>query len=108
MLYYRFCIGQDFFLYVASHDPHRCGHTHPEFGDFCERFGNGESGMGLIPDWRPAYYKNSQVLVPYHVPDTDAARRDIANQYTTISRLDQGFGLVMKVVDECMLQDNGD
>lgn len=33
-----------FFLYVAFHDPHRCGHTNPQFGEFCERFGNGEEG----------------------------------------------------------------
>ena len=52
--------------------------------------------MGRIPDWHPAYYKTSEVVVPYYVPDTDAVRQDIANQYTTLSRLDQGFGLVMQ------------
>ena len=26
-----------FFLYVAFHDPHRCGHTQPQYGYFCER-----------------------------------------------------------------------
>ena len=92
-----FCVFQDFFLYVAFHDPHRCGHTNPEFGDFCEKFGNGEPGMGSITDWNPSYYKPHQVRVPYHVPDTDAAREDIAKQYTTISRLDQGVGLLMQV-----------
>ena len=29
-------------------------------------------------------------MVPYFVQDTPAAREDIASQYTTISRLDQG------------------
>ena len=91
------CVLQDFFLYVAFHDPHRCGHTNPEFGDFCEKFGNGEPGMGSIPDWNPSYYKPHQVRVPFHVPDTAAAREDIAKQYTTISRLDQGVGLLMQV-----------
>lgn len=79
-----------FFLYVAFHDPHRCGHTNPEYGEFCEKFGNGEEGMGNIPDWTPEYYNPNDVIVPYFVPDTPAARRDIAAQYTTISRLDQG------------------
>ncbi len=46
----------DFFLYVAFHDPHRCGHTDPGLGQFCERFGNGSPGMGTIPDWKPTYY----------------------------------------------------
>ena len=38
----------------------------------------------------PDYYKPEEVIVPYFIPDTPAARQDIANQYTTISRLDQG------------------
>lgn len=85
-----------FFLMVAFHDPHRCGHITPEYGPFCERFGSGEEGMGLIPDWHPIYYQWQQVQLPYYIQDTEAARRDIAAQYTTISRLDQGIGLVLK------------
>ena len=53
-------------------------------------------GMGWIPDWNPAYYKPEDVQLPYFVQDTSAAREDLANQYTTISRLDQGIGLVMQ------------
>ncbi|KAL5017930.1 hypothetical protein ScPMuIL_003652 [Solemya velum] len=85
--------GQSFFLYIGFHDPHRCGHTHPELGSFCEKFGNGE---GVIPDWKPVTYKPSDVVVPYFIQDTPAARQDIANQYTTISRLDQGVGLMLE------------
>ena len=81
---------QEFFLYIAFHDPHRCGHTNPEFGNFCEKFGNGEPGMGKIPDWIPYYYKPEDIIVPYFVQDTPSAREDISNQYTTLSRLDQG------------------
>lgn len=78
-------------MYIAFHDPHRCGHTHPEYGNFCEKFGNGDTGMGTIPDWYPIYYQWEQVKVPYFVQNTEAARRDISAQYTTISRLDQGI-----------------
>ncbi|XP_041363361.1 N-sulphoglucosamine sulphohydrolase-like [Gigantopelta aegis] len=85
-----------FFLYIGFHDPHRCGHTHPEFGSFCEKFGNGRPGMGLIPDWKPVYYNPDEVIVPYFVQDTPAARADIASQYTTIGRMDQGVGLIME------------
>lgn len=88
-----------FFLMVAFHDPHRCGHVTPEFGPFCERFGSGEIGMGLIPDWHPIYYDWQQIQLPYYVQDTEPARRDIAAQYTTISRLDQGIGLVLKELE---------
>lgn len=84
-----------FFLYVAFHDPHRCLHENPQYGIFCEKFGNGEPGMGFIPDWKPHRYDPDNVLVPYFVPDTPAARMDIAAQYTTVSRLDQGIGLVL-------------
>lgn len=89
-----------FFLYVAFHDTHRCGHSQPQYGAFCEKFGNGESGMGRIPDWKPEYYTPEQVKVPYFVPDTPAARADISAQYTTVSRLDQGIGLVLQELKE--------
>lgn len=82
-----------FFLYVAFHDPHR--DSSMRYGPFCERFGNGEPGMGLIPDWRPALYDPDKVVLPYFVQDTPAARQDVAAQYTTVSRLDQGVGLVL-------------
>jgi len=84
-----------YFLYVAFHDPHRCGHTQPQFGELCNKYGNGEKGMGYIPDWSPTVYHPDQVLVPDWLPDTPATRADIAAQYTTLSRLDQGVGLVL-------------
>ncbi|XP_030032164.1 N-sulphoglucosamine sulphohydrolase isoform X2 [Manduca sexta] len=90
---------QPFFLYVAFHDPHRCGHSEPQYGPFCERFGSGEEGMGVIPDWQPWYYQWDEVQLPYHIQDTEAARRDIAAQYTTMSRLDQGVALVLKELE---------
>lgn len=98
--------NKPFFLYVAFHDPHRCGHTNPEYGNFCEKFGNGDEGMGTIPDWNPIYYQWEQVHLPYFVQDTEAARRDIAAQYTTISRLDQGVGLVLKELEDAGFKDN--
>lgn len=84
-----------FFLYVGFHDPHRCGHTHPEFGAFCEKFGNREPAMGDIPDWTPTVYDPSTLTLPYFVQNTTTAREDLAAQYTTLSRLDQGIGLVL-------------
>ncbi|XP_078510201.1 N-sulfoglucosamine sulfohydrolase [Lissotriton helveticus] len=95
-----------FFLYVAFHDPHRCGHSQPQYGQFCEKFGNGESGMGWIPDWKPQYYKPEQVQVPYFIQDTPAARADLAAQYTTISRIDQGIGLVLKELRDAGFENN--
>lgn len=55
--------------------------------------------MGTIPDWHPIYYQWDQVELPYFVQDTEAARRDLAAQYTTISRLDQGaFQLISNIL----------
>lgn len=50
--------------------------------------------MGFIEDWHPIYYKPNQVQLPYFIQDTPAARQDVAAQYTTISRLDQGTSIV--------------
>ncbi|XP_074870270.1 N-sulfoglucosamine sulfohydrolase [Carettochelys insculpta] len=99
LLVRKFLQSQDerpFFLYVAFHDPHRCDHSQPQYGAFCEKFGNGESGMGWIPDWKPQMYSPEHVQLPYFVPDTPAARLDLAAQYTTIGRMDQGIGLVLE------------
>lgn len=95
-----------FFLMVSFHDPHRCGHVTPQFGSFCERWGSGEIGMGLIPDWHPIYYVWDQIELPYYVQDTEPARHDLSAQYTTISRLDQGVGLVMKELETAGFADD--
>lgn len=95
-----------FFLMVAFHDPHRCGRITPQYGSFCERWGSGEQGMGLIPDWHPIYYVWDEIDLPYYIQDTEEARRDVAAQYTTISRLDQGVGLVLKELESAGLADN--
>lgn len=58
--------------------------------------------MGTIPDWNPIYYQWEQVKVPYYVQNTEAARRDIAAQYTTISRLDKGSIKPTMLLDKCL------
>ena len=83
---------------MAFHDPHRCDHSNPGYGHFCDRFGDGQPGNGLIPDWTPQRYSPDEVLLPYFIPDTPAAREDLASQYTTISRLDQGLKIYILFV----------
>ena len=46
--------------------------------------------MGVIPDWTPVWYTPDEVIVPPYLPDTPATRKDIAAQYTSISRMDAG------------------
>lgn len=88
-------LGKQFFLMVGFHDPHRCGHITPQYGEFCERWGSGEEGMGSIPDWKPIYYDWRNLQVTQQMPDTDVVRKELAAQYMTISRLDQGVGLIL-------------
>ncbi|XP_046845855.1 N-sulphoglucosamine sulphohydrolase-like isoform X2 [Xenia sp. Carnegie-2017] len=98
--------NRSFFLYIGFHDPHRCGSTNPQYGQFCEKFGNGEPGMGYIEDWKPIHYDPSDVFVPYFVQDTIVARNDLAAQYTTISRLDQGVGLILDELKQAGFEDS--
>ena len=54
-----------FFLMISMHDPHRCGHITPEYGSFCERWGSGEIGTGIIPDWKPIYVISTKKHIDY-------------------------------------------
>ncbi|GFO08672.1 N-sulfoglucosamine sulfohydrolase-like [Plakobranchus ocellatus] len=82
-----------FFLYIAFFDTHR-GTWNPEdqlkHGPFYNLWGDGDQGHGRIPDWKPHVYSPDIVLVPYFLPDTPAARDDIAAMYTSFNRMDQG------------------
>ena len=62
--------------------------------------------MGLIPDWQPIYYQYDEIDLPYFIPDTIQARKDVAEQYTTISRLDQGVGLILKELKDAGFDNN--
>ncbi|XP_067685524.1 N-sulphoglucosamine sulphohydrolase-like [Haliotis asinina] len=94
-----------FLLYLAYHDPHRCGQD-PNLGQFCERFGDGQEGHGVIPDWNPVTYRPEDVEVPYYLPDTPATRQDLANMYKTYSRMDQGLGIFLKELEDAGFIDN--
>lgn len=84
---------QPFFLYFASDDPHRAYpfETYPNPNSF----GNRAKGYQGITD---VLYKPEDVLVPDYLPDTPAARQEIAEYYQAISRLDQGVGQLIKVL----------
>lgn len=62
--------------------------------------------MGIIEDWKPIIYDSMDVVVPYFVQDTIAARQDLAAQYTTISRLDQGVGLILNELRDAGFEDS--
>ncbi|MEI8648383.1 sulfatase-like hydrolase/transferase [Paraglaciecola sp. Hal342] len=43
-------------------------------------------------------YPSDNVLVPPYLPDTPAARKEIAQYYQSISRLDQGVGKLIEIL----------
>ncbi|XP_077980230.1 N-sulfoglucosamine sulfohydrolase-like [Glandiceps talaboti] len=107
-LVHQFLNTQDsrpFLLYIGFNDPHRCP-SNPNYGSFCEMFGNGQPGKGKIEDWNPQFYEPEDVEVPYFLPDTPATREDIAKQYTVVNRMDQGIGLFMKELQDAGFADN--
>jgi N-sulfoglucosamine sulfohydrolase len=75
-----------FFLVVGFGDPHRAA----------QGFGNAERYRG----WEPVAFKPGSVPLPAFMADQPEARRDLADYYQAINRLDQGVGLVFKALDD--------
>ena len=62
--------------------------------------------MGKIPDWTPVEYKPEGIQVPHYHLDTPTTGMDIAAQYHSVSRMDQGFGLFLKTLKEYGYENN--
>lgn len=78
--------GKPFLLIVGYSDPHRAQ----------ENFGNTRTW----PRVTRATYDPAKVIVPAHLPDLPEVRRDLAQYYESISRLDSGVGLMLDVLRE--------
>ncbi|MGY5352928.1 sulfatase family protein [Wenyingzhuangia sp. IMCC45533] len=82
-----------FFLYFCPDDPHR-GHPFvSEPWNLPNTFGNKEEPY---PGEVKTVYSPDEVIVPEFLPDTKESREEIAQYYQSISRIDQGFGRLMK------------
>lgn len=91
-----------FFLVMAYQDPHRA----------VQGFGNEPHAA----DPKEVKYPPKDVVVPYYLPDCDAVRKDLAEYYQSISRMDRGIGLLIDelraagVLDDTLIifiSDNG-
>ena len=91
-----------FFLVMAYQDPHRAA----------VGFGNEPHAK----DPKEIKYDPKDVIVPYYLPDCDAVRKDLAEYYQSISRMDRGIGLLIDelraagVLDDTLIifiSDNG-
>lgn len=95
-------IGADsdepFFLYFCTSDPHRGGGT-ADAPYRPNRFGNLPGGASR-PGLEAVEYDPKEVLVPPFLPDTGAARAELAEYYQSVSRVDQGLGRLVEVLRE--------
>ncbi len=86
-----------FFLYFCPDDPHR-GHPFvAEPWNLPNTFGNKKEPY---PGETQVVYNPKDVVVPKFLPDTKESREEIAQYYQSISRIDQGFGRLMKHLKE--------
>jgi N-sulfoglucosamine sulfohydrolase len=86
-----------FFLYFCTDDPHRGHPFTPEPWDSPNSFGNKEEGY---PGVETVFYDPEDVIVPSFLPDTRETREELAEYYQSVSRIDQGFGRLMSLLEE--------
>jgi N-sulfoglucosamine sulfohydrolase len=75
-----------FLLIIGYSDPHRAE----------QNFGNTQAWPGVARE----KYDPAKVIVPAHLPDLPEVRRDLADYYESISRLDGGVGLLLDALRE--------
>jgi len=89
---------QPFFLYFATDDPHRSNSVLPDGTPFFDGsrpnpFGNRAEGY---PQITKAVFNPDSVIVPGYLPDNSPTRKEIAEYYQAINRLDQGIGRLLE------------
>lgn len=84
-----------FFLYFCTDDPHRSAPFDPVNWREPNNFGNKTEGY---PGIKTVVYDPKDVIVPAFLPDNIESRREIAQYYQSVSRLDQGFGKLMDML----------
>ncbi|UXX79372.1 sulfatase [Reichenbachiella carrageenanivorans] len=90
--------GEDpFFLYFCTGDPHRGNPFTPDVWSDPNNFGNRSEGYpGVLEE----VYSPDEVIVPPFLPDTKESRAELAQYYQSVSRIDQGLGKLMQLLEE--------
>ncbi len=91
---------QPFFLYICTSDPHRGGGEADELPHQPNRFGNPAPTAKPYPGITEVVYKPDEVIVPGFLPDTPTCRAEIAQYYQSVSRIDQGLGRLIELLQE--------
>lgn len=84
-----------FFLYFCSSDPHRSGTVNSNSPARPDRFGNDRSYDGVTE----RTFDPDSLPVPAYLPDTPAARAELAEYYQSVHRFDQGVGRLLEILD---------
>jgi N-sulfoglucosamine sulfohydrolase len=87
-------------LFFCTSDPHRGGGEANELPHRPNRFGNPPPGAEGYPGVTEVVYDPQAVIVPGFLPDTPACRAEIAQYYQSVSRIDQGLGRLMQILQE--------
>ncbi len=86
---------QPFFLYFATDDPHRSSPF--DVAPAPNNFGNRKDSY---PGVTTNTYNPEDVEVPGYLPDIPEVRLELAQYYQSVSRLDQGVGRLMALLEE--------
>lgn len=95
--------ARPFFLYFCTSDPHRSGEIAEDVPGKPNRFGNRPGG---IPGEDNVTYRPEDVIVPPFLPDTPVCRAELAQYYESVSRVDRGFGRLVRHLKELGKYDN--
>lgn len=92
---------QPFFLYLATHSPHRSGGV-----DQNAKVKLKPNLFWNLPDQKhhkgvkEVFYDPKDVLVPEFLPDTPTCRAEVAQYYQSCSRVDQGLGRLIQILKQ--------
>jgi N-sulfoglucosamine sulfohydrolase len=92
-----------FFLYFCTDDPHRGAPFQSDPWHLPNSFGNKKKGY---PGVETTKYDPHEVNVPHFLPDTKECREELAQYYQSVSRIDQGFGKLMDLLQATGKMDN--
>lgn len=92
-----------FFLYFCTDDPHRDAPFQADPWYLPNDFGNRLEGY---PGVETKKYDPQSVIVPPFLPDTKECREELAEYYQSVSRMDQGFGKLMDLLDQTGKSEN--
>ncbi|MFP6694549.1 MAG: sulfatase [Pirellulales bacterium] len=94
-----------FFLFFCTSDPHRGGGKASELPYGPDRFGNPRPGQ-KVAGVTEVRYDPKDVIVPPFLPDTPACRAELAQYYQSVSRIDQGLGVLLQVLKDANVFDD--